>query len=342
VVQSVSFSTLKDWQKVYNLEVEFTHNYFANGINVQNCTHGQWSFNRGHSVSYTDISYKMAYLKAHYPRHFYYGSLMNEDVEEKVNGYLRDYIEKGYGRVLPPKLNHSDLRWKLEGDDLRAGLTQVKGLGEKAAEQLISLYPIKDMEDLKKRVTKRVVNIRVIRLIEEYKMLTDEEDVDVFGLYDFADRMKNIERSHRIGDITYQFKARPVLLAGFIPVQINQKNLSELEVSVALKDYSRYNKANGDEFAIFYVRDETQQIQCFPSGTKILTRINDRKIGQSKISPVSIEKIQVGDEVLSYDEVTGEKELDKVVALSCRDAEEWIKIEFSNGNKMDCTLEHPI
>jgi DNA polymerase len=273
-VQSVNFSTLKDWQKVYNLEVEFTHNYFANGINMENCTHGQWSFNRGHSVSYTDVSYKMAYLKAHYPRHFYYGLLMNEDVEEKVNGYLRDYIEKGYGRVLPPKLNHSDLRWKLEGNDLRAGLTQVKGLGEKAAEQLISLYPIKDMEDLKKRVTKRVVNIRVIRLIEEYKMLTDEEDVDVFGLYDFADRMKNIERSHRIGDITYQFKARPVLLAGFIPMQINQKNLSELEVSVALKDYSRYNKANGDEFAIFYVKDETQQIQVIVDN-KLYPKVKD-------------------------------------------------------------------
>jgi uracil-DNA glycosylase family 4 len=274
LVQSVNFSTLKDWQKVYNLEVEFTHNYFANGINMENCTHGQWSFNRGHSVSYTDISYKMAYLKAHYPRHFYYSLLMNEDLEEKVNGYLRDYIEKGYGRVLPPKLNHSDLRWKLEGNDLRAGLTQVKGLGEKAADQLISLYPIKDMEDLKKRVTKRVVNIRIIRLIEEYKMLTDEEDVDVFGLYDFADRMKNIERSHRMGDITYQFKARPVLLAGFIPMQINQKNLSELEVSVKLKDYSRYNRANGDEFAIFYLRDETGQIQVIVDN-KLYPKVKD-------------------------------------------------------------------
>lgn len=285
-VKQVDFSTLKEWQKVYNLEVEFTHNYFANGICLANCTHGQWSFNRGHSVSYTDLSYKMAYLKAHYPRHFYYSLLMNEDVEDKVNGYLRDYIEKGYGKVLPPKLNHSDLRWKLEGNDLRAGLTQVKGLGEKAAEQLISLYPIKDMEDLKKRVTKRVVNIRIIRLIEEYKMLTDEEDVDVFGLYDFAERLSNVERSHKIGNITYQFKARPVLLAGIIPRQINQKNLSELEVSVALKDYSRYNKIHGDEFAIFYVKDETGEIQVMVDN-KLYPRIKDllwsRKVGSDII-----------------------------------------------------------
>lgn len=262
-IKQVDFSTLKDWQKVYNLEVEFTHNYFAEGICLSNCTHGQWSFNRGHSVSYTDISYKMAYLKAYYPRHFYYSLLMNEDVEDKVNGYLRDYIEKGYGRILPPKLNHSDTRWKLEGNDLRAGLTQIKGLGEKAAEHLISLYPIKDMEDLKKRAIKRVCNIRIIRLVEEHKMLTDEEDVDVFGLYDFAERMKNVERTHRIGDITYQFKARPVILAGVLSRQVNQKNLSELEISVKLKDYSRYNKAYGDEFAIFYLKDETQtEFQC--------------------------------------------------------------------------------
>ena len=267
-IQSIESLGIKD---TYDITMESPNNSFvANNFIV----HNSWSFNRGHSVSYTDISYKMAYLKAHYPRHFYYALLMNEDVEDKVNGYLRDYIEKGYGRVLPPKLNHSDLRWKLEGNDLRAGLTQVKGLGEKAAEQLISLYPIKDMEDLKKRVTKRVVNIRVIRLIEEYKMLTDEEDVDVFGLYDFADRMKNIERSHRMGDITYQFKARPVLLAGFIPMQINQKNLSELEVSVVLKDYSRYNRANGDEFAIFYLKDETSQLQVIVDN-KLYPKVKD-------------------------------------------------------------------
>lgn len=77
--------------------------------------------------------------------------------------------------------------------------------------------------------------------------------------------------------------------------------------------------------------------QCFPKGTPILKRV---KFNGGLIS-VPIEEIRVGDEVLSYNVKTGEKEYKKVTALFQKSTEELIVVKLSNNTEIKCTLNHP-
>ncbi len=75
---------------------------------------------------------------------------------------------------------------------------------------------------------------------------------------------------------------------------------------------------------------------CFIAGTLVLTASGNKKI----------EDIEVGDEVWSYDEETGEKSLKKVVRLFGNKTDKWIHLLFKNDatkeiEKLVCTPEHP-
>lgn len=84
---------------------------------------------------------------------------------------------------------------------------------------------------------------------------------------------------------------------------------------------------------------------CFPAGTKIITRgKNEHAKWPDKISRTarSIEELVLGDEVLSYNESTGEKEWKRVTKTYKRTAKNFVLLKLSNGNELRCTDEHPV
>lgn len=85
--------------------------------------------------------------------------------------------------------------------------------------------------------------------------------------------------------------------------------------------------------------------RCFPAGTKIIVDKVERDSygGIRHINgSISIEQINMGDRVLSYNEVTGDKELKDVISIYRGESKEFFIIRFSNGNYIETTLEHPI
>jgi len=90
---------------------------------------GSYIFNKSHAVSYAKLSYKTAYLKAHYPVQ-YMCALLNSRSDQKK---LMPYIEECHRmkiRILPPDLNKGNREWAVEGDAIRVGLTYIKGVGD--------------------------------------------------------------------------------------------------------------------------------------------------------------------------------------------------------------------
>jgi len=231
---------------------------YANHIFDHISTFGSYGFNKSHSTGYALIAYRTAWFKAHYPRLFY-KTLCNHNMDnpDKLKALLREYIDRDFGRVLPPKVNKSGVEWALEGDDLRAGLLSI--VPQTAAEEIVSLYPIVDESDLEDRAVRRAVNSRVWNIINDSELFTDDDTVDVFGLYEFAERMRNIsDRDVRIGDLGFSFDIRRVTVAGVMDRQVNVKSLTELEQSSKLKDWrTRFDERYGDEWAIIYLQDET-------------------------------------------------------------------------------------
>jgi len=82
---------------------------------------------------------------------------------------------------------------------------------------------------------------------------------------------------------------------------------------------------------------------CIPGDEKVLCR--NKKYaggwGTSETKTEFVDRIEVGDELLTYNEVTSEKEFDEVVAISERMSDKIIKLKLSNGNVVRATPEHP-
>lgn len=101
------------------------------------CTHGSWSFNLSHAVSYALLSYWCAWLKAHYPLVFAAACLRNERDDDKAIALLRELVEEGFNYV-PFDATHSDLNWTVQDNKLYGGFLGLKGIGTTKAQELIT------------------------------------------------------------------------------------------------------------------------------------------------------------------------------------------------------------
>ena len=96
-----------------------------------------YGFNKSHSAAYAFIAYRTAYLKANYPVEFMCAVLSCEiDNAEKISFLIGECREMGID-ILPPDVNVSERDFTVDGDSIRFGLGAIKGVGEKAADEII-------------------------------------------------------------------------------------------------------------------------------------------------------------------------------------------------------------
>ena len=94
-----------------------------------------YAFNKSHAAAYALISYRTAYLKAHYPKQFY-AALLTSVLGNipKVGEYITE-CAKHRIKVLPPSINDSQMNFHVSDDGIRFGLLALKNVGK----QFISL-----------------------------------------------------------------------------------------------------------------------------------------------------------------------------------------------------------
>ncbi|MDR0820167.1 MAG: DNA polymerase III subunit alpha [Endomicrobium sp.] len=135
-----------------------------------------YGFNKSHSAAYGIISYKTAYLKANYPLE-YITALFNSEIgrpaaknneESKLVTYLDDASAFGIN-VLPPDVQHSDGKFKIEGKNIRFGLLAVKNVGKGVTESIEKsriengqLKSFKDWVDFLQRVDLKSINKKAL------------------------------------------------------------------------------------------------------------------------------------------------------------------------------------
>ncbi|HEY6120488.1 MAG TPA: DNA polymerase III subunit alpha, partial [Pyrinomonadaceae bacterium] len=89
-----------------------------------------YGFNRSHSVAYAYLAFQTAYLKAHYPEHFYAAVLSSEAQDAaKVFKYSKELRMQGI-HLLPPDVNESNAGFTPLKGAIRYGLAAIKGLGQ--------------------------------------------------------------------------------------------------------------------------------------------------------------------------------------------------------------------
>lgn len=101
-------------------------------------TAGAYAFNAAHCVSYGMLAYWTMWLKVNHPLEFYCAALQKYDPKTKGFDLLKEAAARGI-RILPPHPTRSQATWAVEKrrGGLRAGFTQVTGIGEKTAEAMV-------------------------------------------------------------------------------------------------------------------------------------------------------------------------------------------------------------
>ena len=122
-----------------------------------------YGFNRSHSVAYAFVAFQTAYLKAHYPEHFYAAVLSNEAQDaSKVYKYSKELRAQKIA-LLPPDVNESYSGFTPLSGAIRYGLTAIKGLGQSAVNAITEARksgPFRSFFDFAERVETSTLNKR--------------------------------------------------------------------------------------------------------------------------------------------------------------------------------------
>lgn len=133
-----------------------------------------YSFNKGHATGYSLISADEMFYKVFYPTEFWFCKIKyapNVDMYDK----LCSYAVKDGCVIFLPHVNYSSERMRLrkvEGEYcLQQGLSEINGVGQKAAEEIYMERKINGIftsfDNFYDRCKSRVVNERVIRILKE-------------------------------------------------------------------------------------------------------------------------------------------------------------------------------
>jgi error-prone DNA polymerase len=124
-----------------------------------------YSFCKPHSASYAQVSFKSAYLRAHYPAEFMAAVISNEGGFYSAFAYLSEARRMGLA-ILPPDVNASDWAYSGEGDRLRMGLMQVKTipktLGTAIMAERTQRGPYRSFQDFLRRVNPEPAHARAL------------------------------------------------------------------------------------------------------------------------------------------------------------------------------------
>lgn len=165
-----------------------------------------YGFNRSHSVAYSLIAYKMAYLKVYYPKYFYanlLSSVIGSDIKTK------EYITEAKShdiKILKPDINLSDINYKVENNGIRFPLSAIKNIGNISAKNIIDNKKDKylDIFDFMVKTSNTSNNIKTL------ESLIDSGCFDSFG-YNHNTLIHNLDSIMNYGELVKDLDSEFVL-----------------------------------------------------------------------------------------------------------------------------------
>lgn len=124
-----------------------------------------YGFNRSHSVAYAYLAFQTAYLKAHYPEHFYAAVLSNE-LQDTAKVFKYSMELRGQGiELLAPDVNESGAGFTPLHGAIRYGLAAIKGIGQASVNAVIEARKegfFNSFFDFAERIEPGSINRRVL------------------------------------------------------------------------------------------------------------------------------------------------------------------------------------
>ena len=109
----------------------------ANALFDRMASFASYAFNKSHAAAYAFVSYRTAYLKAHYPAEYMSALLSSVCGDAGKTAEYIGWLEKKNIPVLPPDINESGLYFTAVEGKIRFGLLGIKNVGVGYAGSLI-------------------------------------------------------------------------------------------------------------------------------------------------------------------------------------------------------------
>lgn len=159
---------------VYGNEEEGVKGCIANGIKEEVANHiydemidfAKYAFNKSHAAAYAVVAYQTAYLKYYYPVEFM-AALMTSVLGNiiKISEYTMHCRQMGI-EILPPDINEGEGNFSVSGQNIRYGLSAVKGIGKPVIDAIIAERDANgtflSLKDFAKRLSGKEVNKRTV------------------------------------------------------------------------------------------------------------------------------------------------------------------------------------
>ena len=111
---------------------------FVNKLYEDILEFSSYGFNKSHAVAYSVIAYKMAYLKAHYPKYFYLSLLsMIIGSDSKTSLIIKE--AKRMVKFLLPDINKSTDKFEIDKDGILFPLSNINGIGAHTAKDIVDI-----------------------------------------------------------------------------------------------------------------------------------------------------------------------------------------------------------
>lgn len=142
-------------------------------------TFARYGFNKSHAVCYVIIGYACAYLKHHYPLEWWTCVLKNADRNE-----INEKFWVHCGKLIDvPDIRLSGPGFEVQGDRIRAPLWLLKGIGDKAQQQITANGPYRDVEDFCQKIQAwRISNATPVTRVKKNKKTGEETTVQSLRL----------------------------------------------------------------------------------------------------------------------------------------------------------------
>lgn len=150
----------------------------------------EYGFNKSHAVCYTHISSRLLYLKSHFPHEFYTAILTCETDADKIKEYRKEIIKHKI-ELKPVSINFSKENFSLINDDIYFGFSNIKGIGEPIAKEIVKNQPYSGFEDFVERfgtdasVLKPLLGLRCF------------EEADPYTLFMFSEKYKDYVKKNQ-------------------------------------------------------------------------------------------------------------------------------------------------
>ena len=203
-----------------------------------------YGFNKAHSVAYSIIALKMAYLKVKYSKEFLSSLLTNViGSDTKTKEYI-DECKKMDVNILKPSINYSEYNYISEADGIRFSLATIRNVGSITCKEIVNERKnglFVDFCDFVKRTYGKSVNKKTI------ESLIDADAFSEFGynhktLYNNMDAVINY--ASLANDLDESLIEKPVMevFDEYTPDELTEKELNVFNLYLSNHPVTKYKK----------------------------------------------------------------------------------------------------